>query len=114
MTYLKAQWAYKFSCQHSLEEICDTFNASGPWTWQMRENYMYGSYLNSRPADGLHLRLHEYPQAFFKPDWSDQGFASLIQIESDCPFQKAEVDDLFHHLLGQIIATEIIEIEPYD
>lgn len=113
MSIFKDQWAYDFSCERSLLEICEIFNAFGPWQWHMRENYMFGSYLNARPEDGLHLRIHEYPQAFFRDDLT-HGFKSLIEISSDSLFKRREIDALFHRLLRQILATGVREIEPYD
>ena len=61
---LKADWAYDFACDHPLETIAATFNDAGPWQWQLRDSYIYGDYLNTRPATGVHLRIHEYPQAY--------------------------------------------------
>lgn len=110
---LKADWAYDFSCDQSLEAMCAVFNAAGPWQWQLRDSYVYGDYLSTRPATGVHLRVHEYPQAFFKGA-RDEGFSALLQIETNSLADKTEVDAFFQGLLSRVTATDITEIEPYD
>lgn len=113
MTYFKANWAYYFYCIHALEEICKLFNADRTWQWQLRESYVFGSYINSRPTDDLHIRIHEYPLPFGE-DQEEIGFSALIQIKVDSALEKSEVDRVFLELLNVIEATEIQEIEPYD
>ena len=110
---LKADWAYDFSCDQLLETICAIFNTAGPWKWQVRDSYMYGSYLNTRPAAGVHVGVHEYPQAFIKGP-REKGFLALLQIEADSLVEKIEVDGVFRGLLSRVMATDITEIEPYD
>ena len=106
-------WAYDFSCDQSLEAICAIFNAAGPWQWQGRENYIFGAYLNTRPATGVRLRVHEYPQAFITGP-REEGFSALLQIEDDSLVEKDEVDAVFRGLLNRVTAIDITEIEPYD
>ena len=109
----KANWAYDFSCNHSLEEIVGVFNDAGPWQWQLRDSYMVGMYLNTRPVDGVHVRVHEYPQAFMKGP-REAGFSALLQIENDSVAVQEDVDRVFRELLGRVRATDINGIEPYD
>ncbi len=112
---IKAEWAYDFSCDQSLEEICKVFNDLGPWQWQMRESFIYGYYLNTRPAQGAHFRVHEYPQAFIKGRGTrEEGFSALLRIESDSQLTKEDVDPIFRGLLGKVMAKDIMDIEPYD
>ena len=110
---IKADWAYDFSCDQPLEAICAVFNVASPWQWQVRDNYMYGDYLNTRPAASVHLRVHEYPQAFFKGP-REKGFSALLRIEADSLVEQGELDTVFRGLLSKIMATDITEIEPYD
>ena len=110
---LKAAWAYDFACDQSLEAIGTAFNAAGPWRWQVRDSYMYGDYLNTHPATGVHLRVHEYPQAFITGP-REEGFSALLQIEDDSQVDKAEIDEIFRGLLSVIRATDVKEIEAYD
>lgn len=110
---LKADWAYDFSCGQSLEAICAAFNAAGPWQWQMRDSYTHGDYLNTRPATGVRLRVHEYPQAFFEGP-RERGFSALLQIEAESAVGRQEIDASFRALLERISATDVAEIEPYD
>ena len=112
MTF-KADWAYDFSCDQPLEAICTVFNDAGPWQWQLRDSYMYGNYLNTRPAPGVHLRVHEYPQAFFE-GFREKGFSALLQIGADSVVKKTEVDEVFRGLLDRVMTRDITEIEPYD
>ena len=109
----EASWAYDFSCDQPLEAICAVFNAAGPWQWQLRENYIYGDYLNSRPAADLRVRVHEYPQSFFQGP-REKGFLALLQIEADSLLIQGDVDAVFRGLLSQIMVTDITVIEPYD
>ncbi len=109
----KANWAYDFSCNQSLEEILAVFNDAGPWQWQLRDSYVYGIYFNTRPIEGVHVRVHMYPQAFMKGP-REKGFAALLQVEDDSLAVKEDVDRVFRELLGRVSATDINEIEPYD
>lgn len=109
----KADWAYDFSCSQTLEELCVVFNDAGPWQWQLRESYMVGSYFNTRPMEGVHVRVHEYPQAFMQGP-RDEGFSALLQIEDDSEAEKEDVARVFRELLSRVMATDINEIEPYD
>lgn len=110
---LKAEWAYDFSCDQTLESICKTFNEMGPWQWQLRDNHIFGNYFNTRPKDGLHFKVHEYPQAYFKGP-REKGFCALLRIESNSKAGKNDVDPTFRRLLEKIRAKDINEIEPYD
>ena len=114
MTYFKANWAYNFSCNRSLEEICEIFNATGPWKWEMRDSYIFGYYLNTRPADGLHFRVHAFPQAFIGQADDEESFSALLQIKSETAFEKVEMDGIFRKLIDRIMAIDIKEVEPYD
>ena len=109
----KNNWAYDFSCHQTLEAICAVFNAAGPWQWQLRDSYIFGNYINTRPVSGVHLRFHEYPQAFITGP-REQGFRALLQLEADSPAEMTDVDAVFRGLLEQIGATDIKDIEPYD
>jgi hypothetical protein len=110
---LKADWAYDFSCDQPLEAIGAVFNDAGPWQWQLRDSFVYGDYLNTRPASGVRLRVHEYPQAFVKGP-REKGFTALLQIEADSLAEQAEIDAVFRGLLARVMAQGITEIEPYD
>ena len=109
----KANWAYDFSCNQSLEEVIAVFNDIGPWQWQLRDSYMVGSYLNTRPMEGMHVRVHEYPQSFLKGP-REKGFLALLQLEDDSVAEQEDVDRMFRELLNRVMATDINEIEPYD
>ena len=109
----KANWAYDFSCNQSLEEVIAVFNDIGPWQWQLRDSYMVGSYLNTRPMEGMHVRVHEYPQSFLKGP-REKGFLALLQLEDDSAAEQEDVDRMFRELLNRVMATDINEIEPYD
>lgn len=110
---IKAEWAYDFSCSQSLETICNIFNEAGPWNWQLRDNYIFGNYINTRPGEGLHFKVNEYPQAFFKGP-REEGFTALLRIESNSQLERKEVDAVFRKLLEKIRAADIADIEPYD
>ncbi|MEZ4769672.1 MAG: hypothetical protein R2844_14730 [Caldilineales bacterium] len=109
----KANWAYDFSCDQSLEEILAVFNDTGPWQWQLRDSYVYGVYLNTRPMEGVHVRVHEYPQAFINGP-REEGFLALLQIDNDSLAEKEDVDGVLLELLSRVSAAAINEIEPYD
>jgi hypothetical protein len=96
-----------------MDSICEILNANGPWTWQGRENYIYGHYLNCRPRDGWHFRIHEFPQGFVQTP-QKEGFSALLRIKEENPTQQEEIDAIFRGLLTKIQATGIQDIEPYD
>lgn len=105
------RWAFNFQCNQSLDEICSSFNASGPWQWDVRENYVFGDYLNTRPEEGLRLRVHFFPQGFVQ---NKTGFSALLELEEDSTLTQRAVDDTFRKLLSQIQAQDIKAVEPYD
>jgi hypothetical protein len=113
----KAYWAYDFACDRSMERMLAIFNGAGPWRWEQRESAWYGHYLNTSPAAGVRVRVHEYPQAGESGVFMglrDKGFSALLQIEVECPATQAKIDEAFRRLLSNVNATEISEIEPYD
>jgi hypothetical protein len=109
----KNRWAYDFECTLTLEAIYAILNDAGPWQWQMRDSYIFGSYLNTRPSSGVHLRVHEYPQAFITGP-REKGFRALLELEADSSFEMIDIDAVFRGLLDQIGAADIKNIEPYD
>jgi hypothetical protein len=114
---LKAYWAYDFACDRSMERMLALLNGAGPWKWEQRESAWYGDYLNACPAEGVRVRVHEYPQASESGVFTglrDKGFSALLQIEVESTATQAKIDEAFRGLLGNIKATEITEIEPYD
>jgi hypothetical protein len=114
---LKAYWAYDFACDRSMEGMLGIFNAAGPWQWQQRESAYYGDYLNTCPAQGVRVRVHEYPQEGESGEFKglrEKGFSALLQIEVESPANQAKIDETFRGLLNAIKGTEITEIEPYD
>ena len=113
-------WAYDFVCDLSLEELASTLSKAGPWQWQARESYWYGDYLNSRPAPGLRLRIHMYPQsiqngAHTLTGLREKGYMALLEIDSrQNSATRDEIDRTFRDLLARVCATSITEIESYD
>jgi hypothetical protein len=114
---LKAYWAYDFACDRSMERMLAIFNRAGPWRWEQRESAWYGHYLNTCPAEGVRVRVHEYPQAgeggVFQ-GLREKGFSALLHIEVECSATQAKIDEVFRSLLNSAHATDITEIEPYD
>jgi hypothetical protein len=106
-------WAYDFECDLSLEEILDRFNQLGPWRWQLRDNYIEGHYINTRPADGVHLKLREYPQAFIKGP-REAGFSAIIRLSGPAVSSRGEIDSRFTSLLSQIEAKDLQSVEADD
>jgi hypothetical protein len=110
-------WAYDFACDQPLAAIAAAFSAAGSWQWQVRESTIYGDYLNCRPAAGIRLRVHEYPQTGAFGTFTGlqtQGFAALIELEEQNEASRAQVDGLFRLLLQGIGVTDLVPIEPYD
>jgi hypothetical protein len=110
-------WAYDFACDRSVEELLRIFNEAGPWQWALHESAWYGDYLNTRPTEGVHARVHEYPQmgegGTFQGE-RDKGFMALLQIEGESGATRAEIDAVFRGLLSRADAAELRTIEPYD
>jgi hypothetical protein len=93
------------------------FNEAGPWRWEPHESAWYGDYLNARPAEGVRVRVHEYPQVGEGGVFvglREKGFSALLQIEGESPATQAEVNDVFRGLLNRVNATDMKVIEPYD
>lgn len=116
---LKAYWAYDFVVpEPSIEDLLPVFNEAGPWRWQLRDSAWYGDYLNTRPADGVRVRVHEYPQlveaGYRFVGLRDKGFSALLQIAAESLATQAETDAIFRELLTRVHATDLTEIEPYD
>jgi hypothetical protein len=114
---LKAYWAYDFVCDLSIGDMLAAFNAAGPWQWKLRDSAWYGDYLNTRPTEGVRVRVHEYPQAGEAGVFvglRNRGFSALLQIEAKSLASQAEVDEVLRGLLNTVNAQSITEIEPYD
>lgn len=56
----RIHWSHYFRCDQSLESMLTTFNQAGPWQWQLRDSAWYGDYLNTRPAEGVRVRIQSY------------------------------------------------------
>lgn len=102
---LKAYWAYEFVCDKPIEAIQTRLNASGPWTWTLRDSHWYGEYLNTRPAGGVRVRLHEWPES---------RYTALLQIDADSRAEQPAIDSIMQELLDRVQARQVIETEPYD
>src|SRR4051794_28341011 len=92
---LKAHWAYDFACDRSIEAILAAFNEAGPWHWEPRESAVYGDYLNSRPSEGVRVRVHQYPQMGEYGVFTglrDKGFSTLLQVDAESKATQSEVD----------------------
>lgn len=114
---LKAYWAYDFVCERPLQDLLTLFNAACPWNWRMQESSWYGDYLNTRPTEGVRVRVHEYRQTGDGGTFTglrDEGFCALLQIEAESLASQDEVDSIFRDLLNRFNASEVAEIEPYD
>ncbi|MBI4207816.1 MAG: hypothetical protein HY527_22575 [Betaproteobacteria bacterium] len=122
---LKAYWAYVFTCDKPIEAILAAWNETGPWQWRLRDSAWYGDYLNTRPTDGVRVRIHEFPSqaseagTFVGPGSVEgvrysQGYTALLQIEPESVATKAEIDAVLQGLLERINAEKIKTIEPYD
>lgn len=114
---LKAYWAYDFACGRQIEEIRTVFEEAGPWQWELRESAWYGDYLNTRPTEGVRVRVHEYPQTGDAGTFVGrraQGFSALLQLEEESSATRDEIDNIFRGLLNRVDAREVAEIEPYD
>lgn len=114
---LKAYWANDFACDRQLDDLHVVFNAAGPWRWELHDSAWYGDYLNTRPTQGVHVRVHAYPQTGEGGTFvglRDRGFSALLQIEAGSLAAQDEVDSVFRGLLSKAGTKEITEIEPYD
>ena len=105
---LKAYWAYAFACDRPLGGLAGEWNAAGPWEWQLRDSSWYGDYLNTRPIDGVRVRIHEQPHV------QQGGYTALMQIEPESAATQPEVDAVLRDLLRLVGVDELRPIEPYD
>lgn len=107
------RWAFHFQCDQSLEEICASFNANGPWQWAVGDNYIFGYYLNTRPKEGVRLRVHYFPQGFVQQP-AKKGFAALLEVTDQSTWSQKDINSTFQKLLSRISARDIQATEPYD
>jgi hypothetical protein len=114
----KAYWAYAFKTSQALGAICTAWNAAGPWQWQIRDSHWYGDYLNTRPIDGVRVRVHEPagPHSALGPDdpRAKGKQTALLQIEESSAATYDEIDGTFRMLVAAIGAKEPEPITPYD
>jgi len=99
-------WAYDFACDRTLDAIAAVLNNAGPWHWEARESYSHGDYLNTRPAAGVRVRIHQYPQTV-------GAGTTFIGTREASPAAQQEVDSIFRELLHKLEARSLSEIEPY-
>ena len=102
---LQAYWAYEFLCDEPIEDLLAILNASGLWTWSLRDSHWYGDYLNTRPVKGVRVRIHE---------WEASKYTALLQIEQDSEAEQAAIDGIMRALLDRLKARDVVETEPYD
>ena len=107
------EWAYDFGCDQSLEDVLDHFNQAGPWAWTGRDSYIEGNYLNSRPVDGVRIKVNQYPQAFIT-DRKGSGYSALIRTDSDDVEFRLGLDQKLKRLLELIDAKDVVAIDVYD
>jgi len=101
----EAYWAYEFHCKESLEAILDILIETSPWDWHFRDSYWYGDYLNSRPMQGVRVRIHEWPES---------RYTILLQIDSESTADRSIIDEGIKVIFDKIEAKNVYETEPYD
>lgn len=117
-------WAYALTCDKEIEDIASAWNDAGPWQWELRERFFFGSYLNSRPAEGARVHLHEFfPDSqsllmYPGPGIVDgfdyrKGFTAQLELHADSPLSKEMVDGEFRRLMEFVGAENIKMIDPY-
>ncbi len=91
----------------------------------MRDSAWYGDYLNTRPLDGVRVRIHEFPTQASEAGANlgpgivngvryEEGLTALLQIEEHSSATREEVDSVLKRLLDLIHAEAVNQIEPYD
>lgn len=105
-TGLKAYWAYAFTCDLPMDAMASAWNAAGPWRWEVRDSHWYGDYLNTRPMDGVRVRIHESADR--------SRYTCLLQIDRDSSATRAQIDNVLRSLLERIDVRTTTPIEPYD
>lgn len=117
-------WAYALTCNKEIEDIRTEWNKAGPWQWELRERFFFGSYLNARPAEGVRVQLHEFfpdseSHAMYPgPGTVDgfrykTGFTVQLEIHADSPLSKAGTDEVVRRLFQVIGAENVKAIDPY-
>ena len=101
----EAYWSYEFQCKQSLEAILDILIETSQWDWHLRDSYWYGDYLNSRPMQGVRVRIHEWPES---------RYTILLQIDSESTADRLIIDESIKVIFDKIEAKNVCETEPYD
>ena len=124
-------WACEFRCAKSLDALDAALNQAGPWSWQARDSYGYGDYLNSRPLPKLRVRIHEngagmldwwaaHRQGRLEPDNAEarrsgeHHYRVQVDMDDGCAIERTAVDDVLSSLLPVVGARDIREIAAYD
>jgi hypothetical protein len=110
---MPVDWAYEFTCPHTLEKILEVFNQAGPWEWRLRDSYFLGSYMNTRPSDSTHIKLGDFSQGFVSGR-SGAGFSVLIRTESQDRVHREQLNATVLGLLNRIDAEDIQPAEAWD
>jgi hypothetical protein len=95
-------WGYDFSCDKPIDAILATFNAAGPWEWELRNSDLYGDYLNCRPKVHAQVRVYEYSQMRSASDGRREGFSAWLESDAGDMATQAEIDHVFRRLLQGI------------
>lgn len=114
-------WACALTCSSEIEDILLAWNEAGPWRWELRERYFFGTYLNARPAEGLRIQLHEFSQdgGFYTGPGTvdgfryDRGYTVQFELPPNCLMGKEEINEVFRGLLDAIAAENVNTIDPY-
>jgi len=109
-------WGYEFTSALSLDQLSQRLNAAGPWVWQLRESHWYGEYLNTRPRDGLRVRIHMPPDYQPEATEGENGgrYVATVNLEaSDAPTVR-ETAQTFRDMLLPLCTIEPRVAEPLD
>ena len=111
---LNSVWAYDFDCDLSLDGMLRSFNAAGPWQWQLRDSAFYGDYLAAWTTD-VSIRVHEFPQdtGWYRTQ-NPSGRKFTVTLKIDSSLKSLEIDNAIRGLLAKINATKIAPGEPTD
>jgi hypothetical protein len=110
-------WGYAFASDHGVDAMAPILNGEGPWTWELRDSSHYGDYLNSRPADGCRLRIHDARQFLgtLRGGAGDQRpYRITVEIGPAALPAREPLDGAVRELLTRLGAREVVACDPID
>jgi hypothetical protein len=115
-------WACQFYSDLELEPLAGQLNEKGVWRWVARDSAWWGEYLQTRPAEGVRIRIFSPAEAngvreqnldpaaaaggTTTPSGPPHEYVAQFDLDSTDATAIQGIHDTFHLLLTSIFASE--------